>query len=167
LLVYGLVARWYVAPRLAALPLREALVALLFPHALRHVGLVFLPPVGMAPTLPPPFALPAAYGDLLTGLLALLAITALRGRWTSAIVLTWLANLVGMLDLGVAIFQGVRLDVGAHLGAAWYIPTFVVPVLLVTHVMIFTRLLRRSPVGSDVTARAAGPSPDAPVGWPA
>ena len=31
-----------------------------------------------------------------------------------------------------------------HLGAAWYIPTFLVPVLLVTHFMIFTRLFANS-----------------------
>ena len=26
--------------------------------------------------------------------------------------------------------------------AAWYIPTFIVPALIVTHVMVFARLLR-------------------------
>jgi len=35
-------------------------------------------------------------------------------------------------------------DAIPNLGAAWYIPTFVVPLLLVTHVMIFARLLKRS-----------------------
>ncbi len=29
------------------------------------------------------------------------------------------------------------------LGSTWYIPTFWVPLLLVTHFMIFARLLRR------------------------
>jgi hypothetical protein len=52
LIVYGLLARWYVSPRLAVLPLHEALVPLLFPHALRHVGMVFLIPAVVAPTLP-------------------------------------------------------------------------------------------------------------------
>jgi hypothetical protein len=34
--------------------------------------------------------------------------------------------------------------VGPHLGSAWYIPTFAVPALYVTHAMIFVLLLRRS-----------------------
>lgn len=29
------------------------------------------------------------------------------------------------------------------MGSAWYIPTFLVPALYVTHFMIFARLLRR------------------------
>ena len=40
LLVYALVARWYIAPRLAALPLQAALIPLLLFHALRTLGLV-------------------------------------------------------------------------------------------------------------------------------
>jgi hypothetical protein len=145
LIVYGLLARWYIAPRLAVLPRHGALAALLIPHALRHFGMVFLVPAVVAPTLPPPFALPAAYGDLLTAWLALAAIVALRARWTPAIAPTWLANTVGTLDLCVALFQGARWQVGDHLGAAWYIPTSAVPLLLVTHGMIFARLLAPSP----------------------
>ena len=38
-LVYGLAARWYVRPRLAALPFREALQPLLLLHAFRHPDL--------------------------------------------------------------------------------------------------------------------------------
>ena len=144
LIGYGLVAKWYVAPRLAALPLHDALIPLLFPHAFRHLGLVFLVPAIVAPTLPPAFAQPAAYGDLLAGLLALLAILALRSRAGVGIPLAWLANVVGTLDLLYAFYQGISRNVGPHMGSAWYIPTFLVPVLYVTHFMIFAMLVRRS-----------------------
>ncbi len=144
LIVWGLLAKWYVAPRLAALPLHDALVPLLFPHAFRHLGMVFLVPAVVAPTLPPAFAIPAAYGDLLAGVLALLAIVALRGRWPLAIPLTWLANGVGTLDLLNAFYQGISRGVGPHLGSAWYIPTVAVPALYVTHFMIFAMLVTRS-----------------------
>jgi len=144
LLVYGLLAKWYVAPALARLPLRDALIPLLVPHAFRHLGLVFLVPAVVAPTLPPAFALPAAYGDLLAGVLALLAMIALRGRWAVAIALAWLANVVGTLDLLYAFYQGIPLNAGVHMGSAWYIPTFIVPALYVTHFMIFALLLKRS-----------------------
>ena len=40
------------------------------------------------------------------------------------------------------VYQGLSNNV--QLGAAYYIPTFVVPALVVTHVMIFRMLLRRS-----------------------
>lgn len=144
LVVYGLLAKWYVAPALARLPLHDALIPLLVPHAFRHLGLVFLVPAVVAPTLPRAFALPTAYGDLLAGLLALLAMIALRGRLVLGIPLAWLFNVVGTLDLLYAFYQGIPLDAGAHMGSAWYIPTFIVPALYVTHFMIFAMLVKRS-----------------------
>jgi hypothetical protein len=139
---YTLIARWYVAPRLAALSLPAALTPLLLFHASRHLGMVFLVPTVVGPALPRAFAVPAAYGDLLAALLALLAITALRLEWTPAIPLVWIFNVVGLLDLVNAFYQGLRNDV--QLGGAYYIPTFVVPALLVTHTMIFAMLIRRA-----------------------
>lgn len=143
-IVYGLIAKWYVAPRLAARPLHDALIPLIFPHAFRHLGLVFLVPAVVAPTLPPAFAQPAAYGDLMAGVLALLAIVALRAGWAGAIPMAWLVNIVGTLDLLYAFYQGISRNVGPHMGSAWYIPTFLVPVLYVTHFMIFVMLVKRS-----------------------
>jgi hypothetical protein len=91
----------------------------------------------------------------MTGLLALLGLAALRVHWISAMALTWLATIVGTLDLALAIPQGIRLQVGAHLGSAWYIPTVVLPIQLVTPFMIFSQLLTRSPKGSQASACAA------------
>ena len=140
LVVYGLCATWYVTPRLAAFPLAQALQPLLLVHAFRHVGLVFLVPTVVGPALPREFAVPAAYGDLIAALLALVAIVALRAGWPLAPSLVWLFSVVGTLDLLIALARGIRLQVA--LGAAYYIPTFVVPALLVTHAMIVAMLVR-------------------------
>lgn len=142
LVLYALIARWYVAPRLAPLPLARALQPLLWLHAFRHLGMVFLVPTVVGPALQPEFAVPAAYGDLFAALLALLAIVALRMGWAIAVPLAWLFNVVGTLDLLYALLRGTQLQV--LLGAAYYIPTVAVPALLVTHAMIFVRLARRA-----------------------
>jgi len=139
-LVYGLVAKWYVGPRLATLPLGAGLAPLLVLHALRHMGMVFLVPTVVGPSVPASFAMPAAYGDLLAGLLALAALIALRGAWSVAIPIVWVFNVVGLLDLVNAFYQGLSADV--QLGAGYYIPTFIVPALVITHVMVFRMLLR-------------------------
>jgi hypothetical protein len=138
--VYGLVARWYVTPRLASRPLHAALPPLLVLHALRHLGRVFLVPTVVGPAVPAAFAVPAAYGDLLAGLLALAATVALRARARIALPLTWIFNVVGLLDLIHAFYQGLTHDV--QLGAAYFIPTFVVPALVITHLMMFRMLVR-------------------------
>jgi hypothetical protein len=142
LFVYGLAAKWFVTPRLARLPLREALVPLVFLHTFRHLGLVFLVPSIVSSPLPPAFARPAAYGDLATLLLAFLSLVALRKQWGTALILVWIFNIVGTLDFANAYYQGTRLGVPDLLGSAWYVPTFLVPALLVTHVMIFTMLIK-------------------------
>ena len=140
LVVWAVIARSLVSPWLEKEPLRQALFWLTLPHAFRHIGMVFLVPGVVAQPLPGNFANPAAYGDLATGVLALLALIVLRTGWAGALVLVWLFNIVGTVDLLNALRH---VDVAPRFGAAWYIPTFLVPLLLVTHFMIFVRLLRR------------------------
>ncbi len=140
LVTWGLIAKWVLAPWLEKESPQNALFWLTLPHAFRYMGMVFLVPGVVARPLPGDFATPAAYGDLVTGVLALLALIALRTGWARAMALVWLFNIVGTADLLNALrHRGVAPD----LGAAWFIPTFLVPLLLVTHVMIFVRLLRR------------------------
>ncbi len=138
LIVFGLVAKWVLAPWLASQSQREALFWLTLPHAFRYMGMVFLVPGVVAQPLPDYFANPAAYGDLLTGILALLTLVLLRIGWKGVIGAVWLFNVVGTLDLLNALRH---VDVVQGFGAVWYIPTLFVPLLLVTHFMIFGRLL--------------------------
>ena len=149
LLVFGLLAKWEIAPRLARLSQHDALFWLTLPHAFRHIGMVFLVPGVVAQPLPPYFAIPAAYGDLVTGMLAMLALVFLRSRWAGATGMVWLFNVVGTVDLLNALRH---VEVAPNFGAAWYIPTFLVPLLLITHFMIFVRLLKGIGVADSAPA---------------
>ena len=79
------------------------------------------------------------YGDLATGVLALVAVFLLRTKWSGVIGFVWLFNIVGALDLANALRH---VDVVSGFGAVWYIPTMFVPLLLVTHFMMIVRLMR-------------------------
>ncbi len=140
LVVWVLIAKWLLAPWLEKKSQHDALFWLTLPHAFRYMGMVFLVPGVVARPLPDAFATPAAYGDLVTAVLALLALIALRGGWARVLALVWLFNIVGTVDLLNALRH---VNVVPDFGAAWFIPTFFVPLLLVTHFMIFARLLRR------------------------
>src|SRR5262249_5251529 len=97
-------------------------------------------------SLPLALAAPAAYGDLIATILALAATLALSRRSSFATVLVWLFNIWGTADLLFAYYQGlfgVQLD-ARMLGAAFYIPTVIVPALLTTHALIFRLLIRPS-----------------------
>ena len=50
---------------------------------------------------------------------------------------------IGTLDLLNALFQGLRHNSIGQFGATYFIPTVVVPALLVSHCLVFSLLLRR------------------------
>lgn len=141
----GVAANLFLWPRLRRTNRDDALVPLVAPHMfLRTIGLSFLVPGVVSPSLPAAFAVPAAYGDFVAGVLAIAATLALAKRASWAIVLVWVFNVWGAGDLLNAIYQGnvqAKID-PATLGAAFYIPTAIVPPLLVTHALIFGLLLR-------------------------
>ncbi len=140
---YFLIAKWYVMPRLQTLPRPRALTPLLLFHSSRFIGLAFLIPGVTSQPLDSRFANPAAYGDLLAAVLALLSILALHRGWSAAIPIVWIFNIEGTLDLLNAVTQGLRYTQDGQLGATYFIPAVIVPALLVSHVMIFMLLVRR------------------------
>ena len=141
---FGLLTALYIWPRVRTLRREDALTALLVPHTFRFVGLSFLVPGVVAASLPPAFAAPAAYGDLIAALLAIAAILALTSGASWAIPLVWLFNVWGTGDLLNAFYQAqIRVGLSPELlGAAFYIPTLVVPPLLVIHGLIFRLLVQ-------------------------
>jgi hypothetical protein len=145
LVAYSLLASWYVAPRLSGMPRELGLAPLLWVHAFRIVGGTILAPGAVGPGVPMAFRTMIGYGDLMTALLALLALTALRARLPRAIALVWLCVTVGMLDTVNAIIQSMRFNVFTYaLGVNWVIVTIYVPALLVSSLLIFKLLLNRN-----------------------
>jgi hypothetical protein len=117
-------------------------------HSFRFIGLAFLVPGVVSPDLPGAYARPAAFGDLVAAVLALLSLAALHSRL--GIILAWVFNLWGSADLVYAFYQGV-IGVGiepGQLGAAYFIPTVLVPLLLITHGLVFRLLLRGDSVAA-------------------
>jgi hypothetical protein len=144
LAAYLLIAFWYVVPRLSVLPREVALMPLLWVHAFRVVGGTILAPGAVGPGVPMEFRTMVGSGDLITALLALLALAALRARIQGAIALVWLCVIVGMLDTVNAIIQSMRFNVFTYtLGINWVIVTIYVPALLVSSLLIFMQLLGR------------------------
>jgi hypothetical protein len=115
-------------------------------HGFRFFGLVFIVPGVVGPDLPGGFAIFAAYGDLATGLLALMALATFRVRALFRMFVIAF-NVVGVCDLLGNYYHAVRLGlpaVAGDLGAAYVIPVLYVPLLMITHVLAFYLLFRRS-----------------------
>ena len=144
LLVFGA----YILPRLKSMDPVAAQRAIATLHSFRFFGLVFILPGVVGPNLPAAgFATFAAYWDLATGVLAMLALLTVRIR-----PLFWLFvaafNLVGMIDIILDYYHATRIGLPAmagQLGATYAIPIIYVPLLMITHVVAFYLLLRPQP----------------------
>jgi hypothetical protein len=151
-IAWGIVAARYIWPELRLRQRAEALRPLLILHSFRFMGLAFLVPGVVSPDLPPAFAHAAAYGDILAAILALLALISLPSA--VGIAVAWIFSLWGSADLLNAFYQANHAGLLAgQLGAAYFIPTFVVPLLLITHGLAFRILLQHQDVSAVQQSR--------------
>jgi hypothetical protein len=142
-LAWGIVAKRYLWPKLRVLPRAEALQPILILHSFRFIGLAFLVPGVVSPDLPLAFARADAYGDLGAAVLALLSI-AFLGAGRAGIAIAWIFNIWGTVDLLDAFYQGNAVGlIPGQLGAMYFIPTLLVPLLLITHGLAFRILAKQ------------------------
>ena len=146
----------YIWPRLRTMDVADASRAIATLHSFRFFGLVFIFPGLLGPDIPSSFGVPAAWGDLAAGVLAMLAMMFFRTR-----PLFWLFaasfNLVGAGDLILNYVHAIRVglpEVSGQLGITYLIPILYVPILMITHIAAFVLMARAVPKISTATARA-------------
>ena len=144
----------YILPWLKSMDSVKAHRAIATLHSFRFFGLVFALPGVVGPNLPTSFATFAAYGDLATGLLAMLALLTIRMRpvfWLFVVAF----NLVGTTDLILDYYHAIQVGLPAQageLGAAYIIPIIYVPLLMITHFAAFYLLMRPRPEAAQAVA---------------
>src|SRR5215469_6983140 len=148
-IVLNLVANtaiFYVAARLYLLPLiprfrpQQILVPILLLHSMRHLGMMFVTRGATYPGLPMEFAYPAAFGDLVTAIIAFCAIPLVLSGSRFGKPMVWTFNIFGTVDLLTAITTATIYNAPITMGPAYWIPALWVPMLLVTHYVTFVLL---------------------------
>jgi hypothetical protein len=153
-IAWGIVAATYIWPQLRGRSRAEAMRPLLLLHSFRFVGLSFLVPGVVSPDLPAAWAEPAAYGDLIAAILALLPLATLKSRLGMPLV--WVFNVWGFADLLYAFYRANRLELDpGQLGAGYFIVTIFVPLLLITHGLLFRLLLSKDVAAEPGSQRTA------------
>ena len=143
LLSYSLLMVWFVYPVLQQKGKYVALTPLIFFHCIRTLGITaVVPGVVGAKLAATNWAHHVAIGDITTVVLAMIAVAALRKQKSFAIPLVWLFNIVGFLDICNAGRNAVADNILPHAGPQWFVITFGVPALIVTHFFMFWILLR-------------------------
>jgi hypothetical protein len=139
---------WLTRPSLVAVGQPQHLIVLLSVHLFRYLGLIALLPgifdlssLGFTRG----YLAQVAYGDFISGLLAIAAIIAVLRRWKYTLPLIWFFNIFGFLDLanaGISMAPKIQ-DPNILGGLGWLIFTFYLPAVIVSHIAIFVLLLQR------------------------
>ena len=144
----------YIHPKLKGMNPVDAQRAIATLHSFRFFGLVFILPGVAGHNLPQGWAPFAAYGDFATGLLAILALLAIRFRnvfWSLVVGF----NVVGAIDILVDYYHGIRLSLPpSELGSTYVIVIIYVPLLMITHVISLSLMLRNRKTAGAVFRNA-------------
>jgi hypothetical protein len=144
LILFILIGRWYVGPRLSSRSRDQAVLPLLWIHAFRYAPLTLLAPGQADPRIPADVVGTVAYGDFMAALFALLAIVAVQLRLRMATALVWLFSIVSIADLVYGTSRAAGAEMYTYyMGGSWYIVNFYLPMLIVSQVMIAYYLVKR------------------------
>ena len=158
LLVFGTMARWYVAPRLAVLPRADALIPLLWIHVFRYIALQAFSAQRDGFPVSDGHLLHIVIGDLLGAGIALVTIFALRFRLRAGIILTWVLVVTTIYDTVTNIQGGAQEQLlGKASGVTWLVLGIYVPLLLVSVIMLVWQLYTRRGEALDSAGTPAAP----------
>lgn len=143
-LVYILAAVWYIGPWIGRRSLADALSVLVWVHVFRYIALEIFSAEKFGWNIPDDVADQIIYGDVISTVIAIIALVALRYRLQAARWIVWLLVVVTVVDLANAGVQGASNELFEDtFGVPWLILVFYVPALWVTAVMMAWQLVTR------------------------
>ena len=117
-------------------------------HITRFVGFYFLSLYRQG-LLPRDFAVPAGWGDIVVAFTAIIVLVAFRPETPRGRIAYFTWNVLGLVDILMVLSQAVRMMRADPLMQGGFsslplivLPLFLVPIIIVTHVMIFVWLAR-------------------------
>lgn len=157
IIAWGTIFATIIWPKMKRQPRVQQLKTLTALHFFRYFATTLLIAGLVSRKLPPGFAYPAAFGDLISLALAYVAFIGLqRARAANPSLLpVWIFNIVGAADLLLAAVLGPALvhDPG-DFGLSYIIPTVYVPLLFVAHFYAM-RVISQRPSEKSAAIRQA------------
>lgn len=135
--------KWWIQPRLTNLSIQDALLPFVFLNTFRYLGLSFMAKEQFYDGFPTEFLTTVGLLDFATAILAIITAIALKNKWSFAIPIVWVFNIVGFGDLITAFpqFFGLKLY-DQNLGFIWLMFITYGLTTFLSHIYIFYRLIR-------------------------
>lgn len=142
MLVFFLIIKWYVVPKITKETKFDILALLLLVNVFRYLPLSLFMPGQVSAEFPPYLKEIVAHGDFLSGVLALVALLLLKANKKSAIKFIWIFSIVSVIDMVVVLALAMSEKVYLlPLGTNYFTVSVYVPMLIVIQVVIFKILL--------------------------
>lgn len=137
MLVFFLILKWYVVPKITKQTRFDILAILLLVNVFRYLPLSLFMPGQISTDFPPYLKEIIAHGDFLSGILAFISLLLLKSNQKFAIAFTWLFSVVSILDMVLVLSLAMSEKVyQLHLGANYFTISIYVPMLIVIQVLI-------------------------------
>lgn len=135
--------KFWIQPHLANLTIHEALLPFVFLNSFRYLGLNFMAKEQFYDGFPTDFLTTVGLWDFTTAILAIIAAIALKNKWSFAIPLVWIFNIIGFADLITAFpqFFGLKMY-DYNLGTIWLMFVTYGLAAFLSHIYIFSRLIK-------------------------
>ena len=135
--------KYWIQPRIANLPIHAALLPFVFLNTFRYLGLTFMAQEQFYNNYPSEFLTTVGLLDFITAVLALVSVVALKNKWSFAIPLVWIFNIVGFGDLITAFPQFFGLELyNQDLGFIWLMFVTYGLSTFLSHIYIFIQLIK-------------------------
>lgn len=145
LLVFFLILKWYVIPKITKDTKFDILALLLLVNVFRYLPLSLFMPGQVSADFPLYLKEIVAHGDFLSGVLALVALLLLKSKKKLAIAFTWLFSIVSSIDILVVLTLAMSEKVyQLDLGANYFTVSVYVPLLIIIQIIIYKILLNKT-----------------------
>lgn len=144
MLIFFLIIKWYVVPRITKANKYDILALLLLVNVFRYLPLSLFMPGQVSAEFPPYLKEIVAHGDFLSGLLALIALLAIKSKKRSAVAFTYVFSIVSIMDMVVVLTLAMKEQVfELPLGANYFTVSVYVPMLIVIQALILKILIHK------------------------
>lgn len=145
MLVFFLIIKWYVIPKVTKETKFDILALLLLVNVFRYLPLSLFMPGQVSADFPIYLKEIVAHGDFLSGILALIALILIKSKKKSAVTFTWLFSLVSIIDVVVVLTLAMSEKVyQLPLGANYFTVSVYVPMLIMIQIVILKILLAKA-----------------------
>lgn len=144
MLVFFLIGKWYVIPKINKETKFDILALLLLVNVFRYLPLSLFMPGQVSEAFPPYLIEIVAHGDFLSGMLALMALILVKSKKKGASAFTWIFSVVSIIDMFVVLTLAMKEKVyELPLGANYFTVSVYVPLLIIIQAIILKILVHK------------------------